>query len=163
MSLATDNIFVTALKSNAELVEALGGVVADPNDKSVEEKAPRLYGTAIPLPDEDLDNVPLPYVIVTFDGLNNDTDTKDCPYEGSYDHVNIGIVVVNKTLTSLHTLTQMVRDTVLGYFRETETDVEDYMMSAERIEFDQLKPSYCQVLRYQCEVRLHNEEDGEEE
>ena len=75
MSLATDSIFIAAIQSNPALVERIGG---------------RLYGTAIPLPDEDADNVPVPYVIVTFDGLNNDADTKDCSYESDYDRVNIG-------------------------------------------------------------------------
>ena len=94
MSLATDSIFVDALKSNATLVESVGD---------------RIYGTAIPLPDEDADNVPVPYLIVTFDGLNNDTGTKDDRYESEYDKVNIGIEVVGRTLKDLHDLTQMVR------------------------------------------------------
>ena len=43
MSLATDSIFIAAIQSNPALVERIGG---------------RLYGQAIPLPDEDADNVP---------------------------------------------------------------------------------------------------------
>ena len=69
MSLATDSIFITALQSNTDLLEALGYVEAT----ETSEGAPaRLYCTAIPLPDEDANNVPVPYIIVTFDGLTND-------------------------------------------------------------------------------------------
>ena len=156
MSLATDSIFTTALQSNSDLMATLGYVAPTLTDKG---KPARLYGTAIPLPDEDLDNVPVPYIIVTFDGLNNDTGTKDDRYESEYDRVNIGIEVVGKTLEDLHGLTQMVRDTVLAYFREHETAVSDYTFSADAIQYDSLKPCYWQTLRYQCEVYNLNDDE----
>jgi hypothetical protein len=152
MSLATDSIFVAAVQSNAALVERVGG---------------RIYGTAIPLPDEDADNVPVPYVILTFDGLNNDDSTKDQPYEGDYDKVNIGVEVTAKSLNALHELTQIIRKTILDYIRgqkESEGDefpIDDYQFSAQAIQFDSLKPCYWQVLNYQCDVRndLNDEQD----
>ncbi|MBR3330138.1 MAG: hypothetical protein IKG25_02845 [Mogibacterium sp.] len=146
MILATDSIFVTAVKSNSELVEIVDG---------------RIYGTAIPVPDEDIDNVPVPYVILTFDGLNNDTGTKDDRFESEYDHVNIGVEIAADTLENLHNLTKMVRETILGYFRENETAVEDYTFSADAIQYDSLRPCYWQALRYQCDV--YNLEDDEQE
>ena len=158
MSLATDSIFITALQSNSDLMATLGYVAPTLTDKG---KPARLYGTAIPLPDEDLDNVPVPYIIVTFDGLNNDTGTKDDRYESEYDQVNIGIEVVGETLKDLHDLTQMVRDTILTYFRATETAVEDYTFTADAIQFDSMKPCYWQTLRYQCDV--YNLEDDEQD
>ena len=158
MSLATDSIFTTALQSNSELMSTLGYVAPTLTDKG---KPARLYGTAIPLPDEDLDNVPVPYVIVTFDGLNNDAGTKDDRYESEYDRVNIGIEVVGKTLEDLHGLTQMVRDTVLAYFRANHTNVEDYTFSSDAIQYDSMKPCYWQMLRYQCAV--YNLEDDEQD
>lgn len=160
MSLATDSIFTTALQSNSDLMATLGYVAPTLTDKG---KPARLYGTAIPLPDEDADNVPVPYVIVTFDGLNNDAGTKDDRYESEYDRVNIGIEVVGKTLKDLHDLTQMVRDTILTYFRATETVVEDYTFTADAIQYDSLKPCYWQVLSYQCDVRNLLNEDNDEQ
>ena len=153
MSLATDSIFIAAIQSNPALVERIGG---------------RLYGTAIPLPDEDADNVPVPYVILTFDGLSNDDSTKDQPYEGDYDKVNIGVEVTAESLTSLHELTHIIRQTILDYIRgkkETEGDefhIDDYQFSAQAIQFDSLKPCYWQVLNYQCDVRnyLNDEQEG---
>lgn len=146
MSLATDSIFIVAVQSNAELVELVGS---------------RIYGTAIPLPDEDLDNVPVPYIIVTFDGLNNDAGTKDNMYESNYDRVNIGVEVTGETLAKLHEVTQMVRDTIWKYFVNNRTAVEDYTFTADAIQFDSLKPCYWQTLRYQCDV--YNIEDDEQE
>ena len=156
MSLATDSIFTTALQSNSDLMATLGYVAPTLTDKG---KPARLYGTAIPLPDEDADNVPVPYVIVTFDGLNNDAGTKDDRYESEYDRVNIGIEVVGKTLEDLHGLTQMVRDTVLAYFRANNTNVSDYTFTADAIQYDSLKPCYWQTLRYQCEVYNLNDDE----
>ena len=147
MSLATDSIFIAAIQSNPALVDLIGG---------------RLYGTAIPLPDEDADNVPVPYIIVTFNGLNNQNETKDDVYESNDDTVNIGVEVTGETIDDLHDLTQAVRDTILSYFREHETAVSDYTFSADAIQYDSLKPCYWQTLRYQCEVENLNDDEQED-
>lgn len=146
MSLATDSIFVDALKSNSTLVDSVGG---------------RIYGTAIPLPDEDADNAPVPYLIVTFDGLNNDVDSKDDEMESDTDKVNISIEVVGETLAKLHELTQAVRDTVRDYLATNDTDITEYQFGAQAIQYDSLKPCYWQVLTYQCDVEnlMNDEQD----
>lgn len=151
MSLATDSIFVSALQSNSDLLEKLTEYIDDDGNIQYDE-TPRLYGTAIGLPDDDAENVPVPYVIVTFDGLTNDQGTKDDRYESDYDTVNIGVEVTAKTLDDLHDLTQMVRDTILSYLRTTDTAIQDYQFTAQQIQYDSLKPCYWQVLTYQCDV-----------
>ena len=137
MGLSTDSIFIAALSASEDIMEAVGG---------------RIYGTAIPLPDEDAENAPVPYIIVTFDSLQNGEMTKDDLYEGTEDKVQVSIEVVGQTLGQLHDLTQMVRDVVLDYFRNNATAVEDYTFSAQGIQYDSMKPCYWQVLSYQCEV-----------
>jgi len=158
MSLQTDSIFIAAIQSSPELMEAITTYVS----KGVEHRSehPRLYGTAIPMPEEDADNVPVPYLIVTFDGLNNDQTTKDDPYESDYDQVQIGIEAAAPTLEALHTLTQQVREVVHTYFVEHETQVSGYQFRAEPIIYDEWKPGYGQVLRYQCDVELNTEDNG---
>lgn len=158
MSLATDSIFVTALQSNSDLLEKLTEYIDDDGNIQYDE-TPRLYGTAIGLPDDDADNVPVPYVIVTFDGLTNDQGTKDDRYESEYDTVNIGVEVTAKTLDDLHTLTQMVRDTILSYLRTTDTAIQDYQFAAQPIQYDSLKPCYWQVLTYQCDTVNTNDDE----
>lgn len=154
MSLATDTIFIRALQSNRNLM----ALISDGSGQ------PRLYGTAIPMPEEDADNVPVPYIIVTFDGLTNDNTTKDDPYEGDEDSVNIGIEVTARDLDELHGLTQMVRDTILSYMHENETDVDDYTFSAQAIMYDADKPCWFQVLNYLCDTKrdIHDEDQGSE-
>ena len=146
MGLSTDSIFIYALSASEDIMQAVDG---------------RIYGTAIPLPDEEADNVPVPYIIVTFNGLNNVDETKDDMYESDYDSVNIGIEVIGKTLGHLHDLTEMVRNVIHQYFMQNETPVEGYQFSAQAVQFDSEKPCYWQVLNYQCEVR--NIEDNDEQ
>ena len=155
MSLATDSIFIAAIQSNPALVERIGG---------------RLYGTAIPLPDEDADNVSVPYAIVTFNGLNNQNETKDDVYESNYDTVNIGVEVTGETIDNLHELTQTVRETILAYMKAQKDElgdeftIDDFTFAAQAIQYDSLKPCYWQVLTYQCDVRnLLNEENDEQD
>jgi hypothetical protein len=136
-SLAVDKIFIAAIKDNAQLMAQIGG---------------RLYPTAIPLPDESVDNVPVPYIIVTFDGLTNDAATKDDPYESDNDVVNIGIEITAKNRAALAALASAVRSTIHSYMLEQTTDIEDYQLSAEGVQYDQFKPCYWQTLRYQCDV-----------
>jgi hypothetical protein len=145
MSLLTDIIFVKALRADETLMAKLA--------------AGDVYNTTIALPDEDLDNAPLPYVIVSFDGLTNDIDTKDDPYESDSDAVNISIEIAARTRSELGQLAEAVRHQVHQYFLDadpTDEDADliphDYQFSAQAVNYDSLKPCYWQVLTYQCDT-----------
>lgn len=94
MSLQTDLIFYDALSADTELMTTIGN---------------RLYCTAIPVPDLEAENTSCPYVIITFDGLNNQDTTKDDPFEGGTDQVSIGIEVAANDRLQLAELTQKIR------------------------------------------------------
>jgi hypothetical protein len=142
MSLATDSIFIAAITSDSDIMERVGG---------------RLYPTAIPLPDEGAGNVDVPYIIVTFDGLNNDGTTKDEDYETDNDEVTISVEVTAENRAALAELAQTVRTCIRDYMREQHAEddyfpIEDYQFTAEAVNFDALKPCYWQTLRYVCDV-----------
>lgn len=141
MSLATDIAFNHALATNERVREIVDG---------------RIYNTAIPLPDEDADNVPVPYIIITYDGMTNNVACKDDPYEGYFDSVNISVLVVAATRSALADLMQIVRDTIHDYFVEhaEEEDIipVDYYLSATPVQYDSWKPCYWQSLTYQCDT-----------
>lgn len=141
MGLSTDSIFIAALTSSAEVMQTIDG---------------RLYSTAIPMPDEDAENVPVPYIIVTFNGLNNEGTTKDDPFEGDTDVVQIGVEVTAINREQLAELTQLVRSTIHDYLTEDVDDerqtIDDYQLSAEAVQYDSMKPCYWQTIRYQCDV-----------
>lgn len=137
MSLQTDSFFIKTISDDADIMSAVDS---------------RVYGTAIPVPDAELDNVPVPYIIVSYDSMSNVSDYKDNDeMEGSEDMVTISVEVTAETLEALHRLTQAVRQTI----REASTSDDDecpfdYRLSAGAINYDGMKPCYWQVLSYQC-------------
>lgn len=156
MSLKTDLIFVKALRSNQELMAQL--------------PAGDVYNTTIPVPDAELDNTPVPYVIVMFNGLQNGDQTKDSQYEGGTDHVQIGIEVVADTRDKLADLVTSIRRTVRTFFENAQPTDEDfdlipidYTFSAERIFYDDMKPAYGQMLNYQCDMDVTLTDDDNEQ
>ena len=145
MSLQTDIVFVKSLQSNADLMDIL--------------PAGNVYNTSIALPDDDLDNAPLPYIIVSFDGLTNEQSTKD-GYEGDTDVVNISIEVAAKTRKQLGELTEEVRRTVQNFFEDIDEEDElydlvpyDYQFAAQGVMYDSMKPCYWQMLNWQCDTK----------
>ena len=146
MGLQTDIIFTKALQSNAHLMSQL--------------PAGNVHNISIQLPDVDLNNAPIPYIIVSFDGLTNDKSTKD-GYEGFYDSVTISVDVVAKTRKQLGELTEQVRSTIREYFENIEEGDElfdlvpnDYEFSASGVQYDWEKPCYFQTLSWQCDVNV---------
>ena len=145
MSLITDKVFYNALRSNAALMEQVGG---------------RIESTSIPVPDEEFENVPVPYIIITFDGLQNDGFTKDNNFEGDTDHVQVGIEVAADTRDELGDIMQAIRETVVAYFEDTEGHAWDdykyipsnYTFTASQVGYDSMKPCYYQTLNYNCDT-----------
>ena len=145
MSLITDKVFYNALRSNTALMEQVGG---------------RIESTSIPVPDEEFNNVPVPYIIITFDGLQNDGFTKDNDFEGNTDHVQVGIEVAADTRDELGDIMQAIRETVVAYFDDTEGHAWDdydyvpvnYTFTASPVGYDSEKPCYYQTLNYNCDT-----------
>ena len=156
MSLLTDTVFVSALRADSELMQQL--------------PAGDVYNTAIGLPDEQLDNAPMPYIIVSFDGLTNDVETKDDPFEGDTDSVQIGIEIAARTRLELGHLADSVRKAVHRYcMNANESDEgfselpEDYTFSANNVNYDPQKPCYWQILNYQCDCKNNVIADDDEQ
>lgn len=178
MSLQTDRIFIAAIQSDSTLAAKLGAKAATATTEAVK---PRLFTTAIPrayYPNVDafvepVDNCPLPYVIVTFDGLQNDGFTKDDDYEGSTDKVQVSIEIAAESRDDLATLAEEVRQTVKtfmvnytppapapnGSATEQEEDLTplipvDWDFTASAVQYDMNKPCYWQALIYACDTNV---------
>jgi hypothetical protein len=145
MSLITDKVFYNALRSSSDVMALVGG---------------RIESTSIPVPDEQFENVPVPYIIITFDGLQNEGYTKDNSFEGVNDKVTVSIEVAAQTRDELGDIMQKIRETVIAYFEDTEDHAwddydyipNDYTFSASAIGYDSEKPCYFQTLTYVCDT-----------
>lgn len=145
MSLITDKVFYNALRSSSDVMALVGG---------------RIESTSIPVPDEQFENVPVPYIIITFDGLQNEGFTKDNNFEGDTDKVTVSIEVAAQTRDELGDIMQKIRETVIAYFEDTEDHAWDdydyipnsYVFSGSPIGYDSEKPCYYQTLTYVCDT-----------
>lgn len=145
MSLITDKVFYNALRSNAELMATVKG---------------RIESTSIPVPEEQLLNEPVPYVIITFEGLQNEGFTKDNDFEGDLDKVQVSIVVAAQSRDELGGIMQTIRQTVIAYFEDGEGHAWDdyeyiptnYTLTASQVAYDSIKPCYYQTLTYNCDT-----------
>lgn len=149
MGLLTDIAFAKAIRSNAELLEEL--------------PAGDVYNVAIALPDRDVANAPLPYVIVGHEGMTNSDTTKDDDFEGEIDTATVTVTVAAPTREKLGELAVTIRQTVREYFLENYGDTseeehaeipEDVSFSAGGVSYDPDKPCFWQVLTYQCQTKV---------
>ena len=146
MSLQTDAIFIKVLSQSSDIAAIVGD---------------QIYSTAIPLPEEDADNVDVPYIIVSFNGLQNDAFTKDSKYEGSIDEVQIGVTIVAETRPKLAELAELVRNVISRSLENMQDNDEDYALvpidytlTAQAVQYDDIKPCYWQVLNYSCNTSV---------
>ena len=114
------------------------------------------------MPDDEFENTPVPYVIITFDGLQNDGFTKDNSFEGDTDRVQVCIVVAADTRDDLGDIMQAIRAIIIAYFEDGENHTYDdydlvpnsYTFSAGQIGYDPDKPCYYQTLTYNCDTNV---------
>lgn len=146
MSLQTDIIFVKAISSNAALMAKL--------------PAHGVYNTAIPVPKEGDANVKIPYVLVSYSGMENTDKTKDS-FEGYTDKVQIQVEIAARNRNELAELTETIRTTIREYFENIEPDDDDYPLIPENYDFsasavmlDDAKPCHWQILSYSCDTNI---------
>ena len=148
MGLLTDSFFVRAIKSNAELLAKLpaGDIYVNVAD-----------------PDIDMENVPLPYIIVNNDGGSEGDTTKDTWSEGIEDKVNISILMVCRSRQELADMTLAVRKTISDFMKATWQRIEagtpeegdeiaptGYQFSFSDIAYIIEKPAHRQMFYYDC-------------
>ena len=164
MSLNTDAIFLRALTRSEDIAELVGD---------------RIYSTAIPVPEAELDNEPLPYIIVSFDGFQSQDDTKDDEYDSDYDTVQIGVEMAAETRPALARLARLVRKTIRDYFvmlqgaTISELDEEDQevadllplsaMPNGGQVNYYDMKPCFWLNLQYACDTKSDLDDEYEED
>ena len=161
MGLLTDTFFIRAIKSNSDLLAKL--------------PAGDIYNNVAD-PDFDMDNVPLPYIIVNNDGGQEGDTTKDTMSESTEDRVNISVLMVCRNRKELADMTMAVRKTISDFMKATwerisEGDTEEgdniapieYEFSFSDIAYMMDKPAHRQMFYYNCvtpnEIYIDDEQD----
>ena len=134
-----DEIIYDAIRADEELMTAISGHVVS---------------TCFEVSPTDADNTPLPYIIVTDDGFQNQVETKDDGWEGTEDRVSVGVEVAAESPQDVKRLIRMVRQAVASYIGQMYDDGEDTpeldSLSSDGLAWDWSKPCYYQRLTYQC-------------
>ena len=128
-----------AIRADEELMTAISGHVVS---------------TCFEVSPTDADNTPLPYIIVTDDGFQNQVESKDDGWEGTEDRVSVGVEVAAESPQDVKRLIRMVRQAVTSYIGQMYDDGEDIpeldSLSSDGLAWDWTKPCYYQRLTYQC-------------
>jgi len=143
MSLQIGKAFISALRSNSDLLRVLGG-----QGKNLD--GARIFSVARPQEDENKDKIP--YLIIQPQGLTAQTD-KDGYEEGDNDTVSILIVAAE--YEDLINLSQMVRDTIAAMLVEEHDgfQIDDYALSVGPTQMDVQKPCYFHEFTYQTNTQ----------
>lgn len=144
-----DEIIYDALTANAAIMTATDG---------------RVVSTCFEVPPDTLDNTPTPNIIVTFDGFQNQTLTKDTVWEGDEDRVQVGVDIAADSPDEVRQLVRLVRQAiethVVALYDSGEQTPMLEALSSDGIQWDWIKPCYYQRLTYQCLTPADNEEDN---
>ena len=142
-----DEIIYDAIKADEELMTAIGG---------------RVVSTCFEVSPTDADNTPLPNIIVTDEGFQNQQTTKDNVWEACEDRVQVGVDVAAASPQEVKALIRMVRRAVENYIGTMYGNGEDIpeleSLSSDGIAWDWMKPCYYQRLTYQCITNTDNYE-----
>ena len=134
-----DEILYDALWANSDLRQAVGE---------------RIVSTCFEIGPDVQDNTPLPCIIVTDNGWQNQPETKDNTWEGLEDHVTAGIEVDGRSSKEVKQLIRMCRKAVAAEIRRMAVAGEEIpdldSVQASQLAWDWLKPCYHQTLIYNC-------------
>ena len=142
-------IFYDAITADAELMEAVGS---------------RVETTCFGVPPGEEDNTPLPNIIITNDGYQNNTSTKDYVWESAEDVVQASVDVAASSHEEVEQLISKVRQAIENHIVSLYNQGEDTPQlqqgypQANELAWDWMKPCYYQAIVYQCILKLHNDE-----
>ena len=147
-----DEIIYDALKADDAIMELVGE---------------RIVSTCFEVSPTEADNTPLPNIIVTYDGMQNQISTKDELWEADEDLVMVSVDVAATSPDEVKTLVRKCRIAIKSYIGTMDTSgyeiPELESLTSNGLDWDWLRPCYYQRLTYQCIVPSDVDEDEQEE
>lgn len=152
MVIELDKLFYDALQADETLMTAVGG---------------RIVSTCFEVGPDEKDNIPLPCIIVTDDGLTNNQQTKDNVWEFGEDRVQVSVEVDATSPKQVKRLIRMVRKAINNYITTLYAQGADIpnlqSVQTNGVAWDWMKPCYHSTVSYQCDVENGLYDDEQEE
>ena len=127
-----------------------------------------IVNTCFEVPPGELDNTPLPNIIITNDGFQNNQSTKDCVWEADEDVVVASVDIAANSPSEVDSLVAKVRKAIDTYITtmwsndQAIPELQPGSPSSQGIEWDWMKPCYYQKLTYQCITNKYEEDEQED-
>ena len=145
-----DEIIYDAIQADAALMTAIDG---------------RVVSTCFEVSPDEKDNTPLPNIIVTDDGFQNQDTTKDSVWEGEDDEVQVTVDIAAKSPNEVKDLVRMVRRAVsryiIGMYENHEVVPELDKLSSDGLQWDWMRPCYYQKLTFNCSIKSTTDDEQE--
>lgn len=145
-----DEIIYDAILADAALMTAIDG---------------RVVSTCFEVSPDEKDNTPLPNIIVTDDGFQNQDTTKDSVWEGEDDEVQVTVDIAAKSPNEVKDLVRMVRRAVsryiIGMYSNHEVVPELDKLSSDGLQWDWMRPCYYQKLTFNCSIKSTTDDEQE--
>lgn len=145
-----DEIIYDAIQADETLMTAIGE---------------RVVSTCFEVSPDETDNTPLPNIIVTDDGFQNQDTTKDSVWEGEDDEVQVTVDIAAKSPNEVKDLVRMVRRAVSRYviamYGNHEAIPELDKLSSDGLQWDWMRPCYYQKLTYNCTIKSTTDDEQE--
>ena len=145
-----DEIIYDAIQADEALMTAIDG---------------RVVSTCFEVSPDETDNTPLPNIIVTDDGFQNQDTTKDSVWEGEDDEVQVTVDIAAKSPNEVKDLVRMVRRAVsryiIGMYGNHDAIPELDKLSSDGLQWDWMRPCYYQKLTYICAIKSTTDDEQE--
>lgn len=145
-----DEIIYDAIAADSALMTATGGMVKS---------------TCFEVPPTDDDNTPLPNIIITDDGFQNQQGTKDTIWESEEDRMQVSVDVAASSPNEVKALVKQVRRAIeahiVSLYQQGEDTPELESLTSSGIAWDWTKPCYYQVITYTCITKADTEDEQE--
>ena len=142
-----DELIYEAIQADDDLMATIGG---------------RVVSTCFEIPPDELDNTPIPNIIITDDGMQNNVTTKDCVWEGGEDQVQVTVDVAAASPEEVKAIMRRVRKAVEVYMASLGPDMPELVnLTAGQMAWDWMKPCYYKPLIYQCVTKADIDDEQE--
>lgn len=143
-----DELIYEAIQADENLMATIGG---------------RVVSTCFEIPPDELDNTPIPNIIITDDGSQNNVTTKDCVWEGGEDQVQVTVDIAAASPQEVKAIMRRVRKAVEDYMASLGSAMPELInLTAGELAWDWMKPCYYKPLIYQCKTKA-DIDDGQED